>query len=288
VADLAVPHVVVRRQPHRRPVRLDEPPSLRSCLSHVSAEFSERQRQGTHPQRQPAAEAVYVTYLLEGVERGRVGDVDAVEGVGRRLAPAIQHHHGHRLALGQPRVRRQLPRLPLRCRPRRHAMRCDRLLPGCLSGLSSRNASGRDKVKTGRSCAGFWRLLARRRRVLLVAVARLLCSGRLSARIEVPAQDVYRCNDRACSNSLFRETAIRSPVVLGGCVCVAHLEVALAPTIRDFKLCFQFPRCDVVSLGRRALVVLRFKAEQGPAVSRSSPTGCAQCPEERKRRQIGP
>lgn len=45
---------------------------------------------------------------------------------------------------------------------------------------------------------------------------------------------LYRCNDRACSNSLFRETAIRSPVVLGG--CVAHL--ALAPTIRDFKLCF--------------------------------------------------
>lgn len=43
VADLAVPHVVVRRQPHRRPVRLDEPPSLRSCLPHVSAEFSERQ-----------------------------------------------------------------------------------------------------------------------------------------------------------------------------------------------------------------------------------------------------
>lgn len=72
-------------------------------------------------------------------------------------------------------------------------------------------------------------------RVLLVAVARLLCSGtgRLSARIEVSAQEVYRCNERAFSNSLFRETAIRSPVVLGG--CVVHL--ALAPTIRDFKLC---------------------------------------------------
>lgn len=66
---------------------------------------------------------MYVTYLLEGVERGRVGDVDAIEGVGRRLAPAVQHHHGNRPALGQPRVRRQLPRLPLRCRPRRHAMR---------------------------------------------------------------------------------------------------------------------------------------------------------------------
>jgi hypothetical protein len=32
VADLAVPHVVVRRQPHRRAVRLDEPPPLRRTL----------------------------------------------------------------------------------------------------------------------------------------------------------------------------------------------------------------------------------------------------------------
>lgn len=32
VPDLAVPHVVVRRQTHRRAVRLDEPPSLRRPL----------------------------------------------------------------------------------------------------------------------------------------------------------------------------------------------------------------------------------------------------------------
>jgi len=35
VADLAVPHVVIRGQPHRCPVRLDDPPSLRSCLSRI-------------------------------------------------------------------------------------------------------------------------------------------------------------------------------------------------------------------------------------------------------------
>lgn len=127
-------------------------------------------------------------------------------------------------------------------------------------------------MKTGRSCAGFWRLLARRRRVLLVAVARLLCSGRLSARIEVPAQDVYRCNERACSISLFRETAIRSPVVLGG--CVAHLAVALAPTVRDFKLCFHDVTWGRLVVGSRSLALqrrTRSRFEEQPNGLRTGP-----------------
>jgi hypothetical protein len=41
VADLAVAHVIVRRQPHRRPVSFDQPPPLRSTLRAAQTQAEE-------------------------------------------------------------------------------------------------------------------------------------------------------------------------------------------------------------------------------------------------------
>ena len=44
---------------------------------------------------------VRVTYILERIHDGRLGDMDAVVLVGAGLAPSVEHDDGHRLPLGE-------------------------------------------------------------------------------------------------------------------------------------------------------------------------------------------